>query len=425
MRNSATVSVETPCVAVKACIVLQKVTEKGPPTRVDAVLQHVCNHASDGSLLYNGHEFLPTNNEPLEIDPDVWFQVLHTIEDGRGGVSALKFKLMSYNHDLQHLMKFIEHCSQQMDRRLRNKLGNNLYFFDQVVNGRRNGPPEEYLVFRKTAFTTSRTFDNVFLDDQDELRQRVEFFLKRRDWYDSKGIPYTLGFLFHGPPGTGKTSTIKAIANVAHRHIINVHLSQIKTNTQLKQLFYDDEIHVMDQDQRLSTLHIPINERLYVIEDIDAMNSVVTRREDAAPAPSSYAEFMGISGDLKAAEAARDPIPDPVDLSTLLNILDGTLEVPGRILVVTSNYPERLDQALIRPGRIDRIVKMQKTSCKVLEAMFMTFYSEHPDQVLLAVAAESIRDCPLLDRKWSPAEVNQILFRNFRNPVAAVADLKA
>lgn len=404
----------------RAQIVLQKVAaEKTPPNRVDAVLQQVCSHAQDGSLMYTGYEYLPTYVTPQEVGPDIWFQVLQTVEDGRGGVHTLKFRIMSYANDLQHLMKFVDHCSQQMERRLRNKLGTSMYFFDQVVNQRRNGPPEEYLVFRKTPFTTSRTFQNVFLDDQAELQQRVEFFMQRRDWYDSKGIPYSLGFLFHGPPGCGKTSTIKAIANVARRHIINVHLSQIKTNTQLKQLFYSDEVHLLDNEGHLSTVHIPVHERMYVIEDIDAMNSVVTRRDEPA-ATGSYADFMGISSE--PLPASREPIADPVDLSTLLNIMDGTLEVPGRILVITSNFPERLDQALVRPGRIDRIVEMKKMSRRVLASMFKDFYSEHADQDAIARLAEFLGGADV-DRKWSPAEVNQILFRNFKQPEQAKDEL--
>lgn len=403
----------------RAVIVLQKVAaEKTPPNRVDAVLQQVCSQATDGSLLFTGHEFLPTSEHELEVAPDVYFQVLNKTEDGRGGLHSLRFQLHCYENDLQYLMKFVEQCSAQMERRLRNKLGSSMYFFDQVVNARRVGPPEEYLVFRKTHFTTSRTFDNVFLDDQDELRNRLDFFLTRRDWYETKGIPYSLGFLFHGPPGCGKTSTIKAIANVAKRHIINVHLSQIKTNTQLKQLFYSDELHLQDNDGHITTVHIPVSERMYVIEDIDAMNSVVTRRE--ADAPSSYADFMGIK---EAKLPEREPLADPMDLSTLLNILDGTLETPGRILVITSNFPERLDSALIRPGRIDRIVKMQKMSCKVLAAMFCDFYSEHGDGATVRALALQITGDASLERRWSPAEVNQTLFRNFHDPAKAFDEL--
>jgi chaperone BCS1 len=97
----------------------------------------------------------------------------------------------------------------------------------------------------------------------------------------------------------------------------------------------------------------------------------------------------------------------------LLNLLDGTLEANGRILIITTNFPERIDRALIRPGRVDMIVNFKKCNRAVLREMVEAFY-EQPAE---------IPDDESLDYKWSPAEVNQILFRNFGNPDQAIREL--
>jgi hypothetical protein len=115
-----------------------------------------------------------------------------------------------------------------------NKLGSHRYYFDQMVQTKAKGSvqnplPTSHLVYTKTKFVTTRTFENVFFEQRKQVRDRVQFFLEHRDWYEKKGIPYTLGFMFHGPPGTGKTSSIKAIANAGRRHIINIQLSEVKT----------------------------------------------------------------------------------------------------------------------------------------------------------------------------------------------------
>jgi hypothetical protein len=262
-------------------------------------------------------------------------------------------------------------------------------------------------MYTKSKFTTNRTFDNVFFEQRDQVKGRTEFFLEHRDWYDKKGIPYTLGFMFHGPPGTGKTSSLKAIASRGRRHIINVQLSEIKTKAQLQHLFFNDEIHVYNgtNSERYT---IPVSERLYVIEDIDAMGDTVLRREWKKPTmtkPESTGDpFLD-----------RNPEPEKevIDLSFLLNLLDGTLEANGRILVITTNFPERIDRALIRPGRVDMIVNFQKCSVKILREIVQAFYEK---EVV-------IEDSPDLEYKWTPAEVNQILFRNFDNPEQAAADL--
>ena len=109
-------------------------------------------------------------------------------------------------------------------------------------------------------------------------------------------------------------------------------------------------------------------------------------------------------------------LKDQIDLSFLLNILDGTLESPGRMLVITSNFPERIDRALIRPGRIDMIVNFQKCSVAVLKNMVEGFYDT-------PLPEHCIWTTPNIERKWSPAEVNQILFRNFDTPKSALQEL--
>jgi SpoVK/Ycf46/Vps4 family AAA+-type ATPase len=106
---------------------------------------------------------------------------------------------------------------------------------------------------------------------------------------------------------------------------------------------------------------------------------------------------------------------NPIDLSFILNLLDGTLESEGRILAITTNFPERIDRALIRPGRIDMIVHFKKCSIKTLREMVEGFHDfKLHDSTLID---------PSLEEKWSPAEVNQILFRNFKDHLKALDEL--
>jgi chaperone BCS1 len=215
--------------------------------------------------------------------------------------------------------------------------------------------------------------------------------------------------MFHGDPGCGKTSSVKAIANTARRHIINIHLSQIKTKAQLTHLFYNDDIYVYD-GSKTEKYTIPIHERLYVIEDIDAMGDAVMSRKFKRPEPKKEAK----TPEEAWAAAHAEEEPEQIDLSFLLNLLDGTLESSGRIIAISSNYPERIDKALIRPGRIDMIVQFRKCNRQILQEMATSFYDREFDDWTT----------PELEYVWTPAEVNQILFRNFDKPEDAIQELK-
>jgi hypothetical protein len=385
-------------------------------TRMDAVVHYVTTlPVMDSLLAVTHHDYLPNEFEPIQIETDVYFELLDLqVVDGQP--SIVKFKLMSHEHDVQHLQSFIDTCTANYERTLANKLGTSRYFFDQVIQSKIKGStqntlPNSHLLYTKTKFTTNRSFQNVFFEDRKHVQGRTQFFLEQREWYDKKGIPYTLGFLFHGPPGTGKTSTIKAIAGEGKRHIINVQLNEIKTKSQLQHLFFNDEIHVYNGATTEKYI-IPVSERLYVIEDIDAMGDTVLRREwkkpqDAAQKPKSEEDAW--------LDRQKESEKETLDLSFLLNLLDGTLEANGRILIITTNFPERIDRALIRPGRIDMIVNFNNCSRAVLQEMVSAFYDHEV----------TLPDDETLEGKWTPAEVNQILFRNFEDHETAVTELVA
>ena len=374
---------------------------------MDSVIHHVTTLPAMKSLLsVTHHDYLPHEYDAVVLEPDVYFQ-LNELKVVDGHLDTIKFILFCFDHDVQHLQEFVDNCNAAYERRMANKLGIHRYFFDQMVQSKAKGVqnplPTTHLVYTKTKFVTNRTFDNVFFEQKKQVQHRTKFFLERRDWYDRKGIPYTLGFLYHGPPGTGKTSTIKAIANEGKRHIINIQLSEIKTKQQLQHLFFNDEIHVYN-GTNLERYTIPVSERLYVIEDIDAMGDAVLKREWKKP--------VAVKKDDLEPFLHKEEEKDALDLSFLLNLLDGTLEANGRILIITTNFPERIDRALIRPGRIDMIVHFQKCTLAVLNEMVNSFYDK-----------ELVLTDTNLDGKWTPAEVNQILFRNFEDPDAGIKEL--
>lgn len=194
-----------------------------------------------------------------------------------------------------------------------------------------------------------------------------------------------------GEPGTGKTSTIKCLANETGRHIFNINLNNDITKTQLENLFFDELIHL----EGGASLCIPLDQRIYVLEDIDCQSDIVKQRGKDAT-----------DDDVENTQA--------IDLSFLLNLLDGVLELPGRIVIMTSNHPEMLDHALIRPGRIDVIAKFSYCSYATVVQMLEFFYDTKLTQEMVTLIRTTN------EFKITPAEMSRIMFENFANKDGAI-----
>jgi len=425
--------------SVKACIQFERQAEaKTVDPRIDAVMYHVCNLPDVRSLRYNGVEMIPNFKDVIMIDNDIWFEILNPQTVPTVGANKemklepILYRLSSYDHDITWLHKFVETSMVMYEQEKKNKLGSETYYFDQVISSGgsyRNPISNTLCLFNKSKFQSNRSLENVYLRQIDELKQRVDFFMRRRDWYDSKGIPHTLGIVMYGHPGCGKTSTIKAIANETRRHIFNIALSEIKTKEALKDLFYNDIVHNF-VDGKLEVLNIPIKQRIYVIEDIDAMDSVVIKRtsEQVKKEEINKLKLMaevellkhtqGIDAANRMLNGKDNESADSLDLSTLLNVLDGVRETPGRIIILSTNYPERLDEALLRPGRFDMMIEFEKHNREVLKQHIEKYYGQE-----LTEAQKQRLDNDSLHFKWTPAEVGQILFRRIQNIDLAIDDL--
>jgi DNA polymerase III delta prime subunit len=269
-------------------------------------------------------------------------------------------------------------------------------------------------------FQTNRKFSNLFGPEIDVVKKRVGFFIKNKKWYDEKGIPYTIGLLLSGQAGAGKTSTVKCLANETNRHVININLNNDITKTQFENLFFNEVISVLNTSTgQTEKYSIPLDQRIYVLEDIDCQSDLVMERSLKNPVkvkneqqeqqtPTALTSIK--TNPNKPDTYNNNPTPigsEKLDLSFLLNILDGVLEIPGRIVIMTSNYIDTLDHALIRPGRIDIIANFKKCVNTTLIQMIEFFYdvklTENDKKRILGFNEYIV----------SPAEMGKVMFENF------------
>ncbi|KAI4145118.1 MAG: hypothetical protein LQ340_006405 [Diploschistes diacapsis] len=184
-----------------------------------------------------------------------------------------------------------------------------------------------------------RGIESVILDKgiKEKIIQDVKDFLDSARWYYDRGIPYRRGYLLHGPPGSGKTSFIQALAGDLDYNIAMLNLSQRGLT-----------------DDRLQHLLSVIPQRTIVLlEDADAAFANRRTQTDADGYGGANVTFSG-----------------------LLNALDGVASSEERLLFLTTNHVERMDAALIRPGRIDMTVRLGDATRWQVEQFWDRFYGE-------------------------------------------------
>jgi hypothetical protein len=397
-----------------------------------SILDYVTNNVNTKHISYKKQNFVLNQTDIIEIYDEIFIALKEnkTVEtpDKKMDVEQC-VELFSYTKSMQELRGFLNKITHEYKIKIQNKLGDKIYFFNQHPTNAPKGPNGEKdysklpnnSIFTMKEFQTNRKFTNLFGPEIGAVRKRVEFFMKNRKWYDSKGIPYTLGLLLSGQAGAGKTSTIKCLANETRRHIINLNLNNDITKTQLENLFFNEMIIVLNVSTGQSEKYfIPLDQRVYVLEDIDCQSDLVMERSlknkgeekietEEAPKKPDFQVNIETNPGRKTNDKEQPLVQnaEKIDLSFLLNLLDGVLENPGRIVIMTSNFPKLLDHALIRPGRIDVIADFKKCFSSTLVEMIEFFYDIYLTQ------DEKLDIMALREHIISPAEMGKLMFENF------------
>jgi hypothetical protein len=598
---------------------------------VDALIEHITNLDNCKHLRFTSR-FLINNTDDIQITPEIKVRMDDYQVETDGSVSSMKLKLYSDVVRVSQLREFVDKIYKNFLFEKKNKFGAQRFFFNEIPHHidrnfdgsiRMSNSPKR-LLFNMTPFHTFKSMDNIFGEHLREIKERVDLFINNPEWYRERGIPYTLGIMLYGRPGCGKTSMIKAIAKDSNRHLVNISLRENTTQRQLMNLFFDETVLITNDDGQQTTVIIPIDQRIYVIEDIDCLSQVVYDRASTAsdtvvddvkvklltedqkvdlnayydglleelekvidePAmtpqipempqinldmskefnnndfnkmwessnhdnlndmlvgaydgmfgssigasinavleeptllaepvkPKTSSKKMNIETSIAFIELQRnihifdvakvsviskllednkslteqlmvwvtsnpieyslqwimycknnmgaispsvgncinaiiqqnearlpkilketntneskpndergvklaqeDQKKELINLAFLLNLLDGVLETPGRILIITSNYPEKLDKALVRPGRIDVRIKFDYATVNMIKDMLKHFYDLDDKKVA------SIKIPDEFNLKYSPARVIEAFCNNYNDVNAAIKSLE-
>jgi SpoVK/Ycf46/Vps4 family AAA+-type ATPase len=383
--------------------------------------------------------FIVDQREPFEIDAGIFCLVntySNNIESGDKKTNISKeeyqIEIWAENMSCQELLQYIEKITDEYEKEQREKSNRKKYIF--TFDGR---DPETGVKWQVAEFMNKRTLDHVFFEEKEEVVHFLEKFMKERELYEKIGKPYQLGILLEGEPGCGKTSFIVALANWFNRSIKDCQFNRMKTIDDLESC-----IHCIGYDNK----DMSIDKVIMVAEDFDCMTDLAKSRkliqkendESIMKAQKRNDEFQKNMGSFKSEEAkailcaiaSQDdmtasphvvfPKPDPsksrdITLSSVLNIMDGINNQPGRIIIFTTNHPETLDEAFLRPGRIDLRIKFGRPSRKVMHQIIQNWYKAHdefyPGRNLVSQFEEKWEKYydRLQDHKFRPCDITNIL----------------
>lgn len=326
----------------------------------------------------------------------------------------------SESGNINILKNFIKDCKKLYEKSKIKDDSNRRQIF--VYDKSEKGESRTELYFKNFPMEHNKDLGmNIFFEDKDKLINYITPFIYDKDEifnvgeqrYKRSGFTFKAGLLFYGAPGCGKTSTIKAILRYTNRHAVIINLNRIKTCEELENIFRK---RIFDGKE------LSGKELCYVLEDCDATgengSSILSNRKKTkitnpivsdltTQKPSESEVIVNKLLEFSTSTCLIKPDDDSVNLSCFLNILDGIIELHGVMIIMTTNYPEKIDDALIRPGRFDFKYEFKRASREIIRDMLKFKYEISEKKMCEYDSILNIKDEVL-----SPAQIQAICFQN-------------
>jgi chaperone BCS1 len=238
-------------------------------------------------------------------------------------------------------------------------------------------------------FKHPSSFDSLALDPthKNKIIRDLDRFRQGKEFHSRVGRPWKRGYLLYGPPGTGKSSLVAAIANYMKYNVYDLELTKVTDNSELRTLLIQTT-----------------NKSMIVIEDIDCSLDLSNRL-------SKPPKLDGGNMDDEDRSGSR------VTLSGILNFTDGLWSCCGeeRIIIFTTNHKDRLDPALLRPGRMDMRIELSFCTFPVFKCLAFN-YLQIEDHPLFSAVEEGMSG----GAEMTPADISEILIEHLDDPLKAL-----
>ena len=332
--------------------------------------------------------FIIEQKQVVFLKPDVYCRVNCDSEVEEAGSNNKRsftrdtydILIYSYKYTCKELFDYLDEVTDEYERN--QKELNNKHKYILAYDGVGDADEGGGVKWTKERFMSNKRFDNLFFEGKEEVLRQIHDFINGKEMYRKIGKPYHLGIVLYGEPGCGKTSFINALANELGRSIKEINFSKLKTADDLERSITCTEYNSVNMDY---------DNVIITFEDIDCATNIVKRRRQMVDSTvesfeeeDSIDETTDVKNMFKTLKKLSNKNEDWVSLekgkkdnqltlSNLLNVLDGSREMPGRIIVVTTNRIDWIDDALLREGRIDIRVELKKIGEELMWKMYENF----------------------------------------------------
>jgi ATP-dependent Zn protease len=221
------------------------------------------------------------------------------------------------------------------------------------------------------------TFDKIFFDEKQHLLEVLDKLQNKKLYPKSLCLANKLGILLYGPPGTGKTGCISAIANLLNKHILIVNSLNLNSDnskqkfTSIINNYKRDTIIVLDEFDYLLSSDKPQTEKLNYTEMLMLAETAEEKKNILNMVKENKKNTNGI-----------------IDMPFLLKFLDGFGNDEERLIIATTNNPDKINKILLRPGRFDLNLKLGFCSHQMFADISKCIYpdiSKETDKIDMAI----------------------------------------
>jgi chaperone BCS1 len=322
-----------------------------------------------------------------------WTHHVETVQDSLEEKRSFTLKLPK-RHRQALLLPYLDHVTSRAEA------------FERVSRERRlftnNGHGSFESGWVSVPFRHPSTFETLALEPElkKQITEDLTAFANGREFYHRVGRAWKRGYLLYGPPGSGKSSLIAAMANYLCYDVYDLELTKVSDNSELRALLIQTT-----------------NRSIIVIEDIDCTMDLTADRTQTKTVSSKR---RGRRSEMGARAEGEEGEKGRVTLSGLLNFTDGLWSSCGeeRIIVFTTNHRDNVDPALVRCGRMDVHVYLGTCGIHAFKSLVSNYLSlqSHP-------LFDAVENCLASGGALTPAQIGEILLRNRANADVALREV--